>query len=104
MDFAQLNAQLGYLFADSIVSIVLPMGVVVVCNYIPAAKGNPKIVYSICGAIAVAMAFTGGLGGNSIGLGGYRVLTAAIAAILAALFFFWGYKQAARKIAPPVST
>jgi len=85
--------QVGYIIGAFLVSIVLPMGVVIVCNFIPAAKRNPKIVYSVCGVLAVAIAFISVAGGGD-------VLSSAIAAILAALFFFWGYKRAAKKIAP----
>jgi hypothetical protein len=88
-----MNAsQVGNILGIFVASIILPIIVLIVCNFIPTAKRNPKVVYSICGVLAVAVAFISVAGGG-------EALSSAIAAIFAALFFFWGYKRAAKKIA-----
>jgi hypothetical protein len=81
-------AQVGYLIGVFIGIIFIPVLILIVCNFIPAAKRNPKIVYSICGVLTVLLALVASPNGG----------IAFIMAVLGALFFFWGYKRAARKI------
>ena len=37
--------------------VALPAGVAVTCNHIDAAKQRPKIVYTLCGLLALCVAF-----------------------------------------------
>jgi hypothetical protein len=71
---------------------LLPVIILIVCNFIPAAKRKPEIVYSICAALAIAVCFLGASGGGSY-------LDATIPAALAVAFLYWGYTRAAKKIA-----
>jgi hypothetical protein len=85
-------AQVGYIVGGFFASILVPVIILIICNFIPAAKRNPKVVYGICGILAVAVAFVSATGGGDI-------VSAGIVAVLAALFFFWGYTRAAKKVA-----
>jgi hypothetical protein len=85
--------QFGFIVGGFFASILLPVIILIVCNFIPAAKRNPKVVYSICGVLAVGVAFLSTSGGGD-------VFSSIIVAVLAVAFFFWGYTRAAKKVAP----
>ena len=85
-------AQLGYVIGESLFSLVLPITILIVCNFIPAAKRKPKIVYGICAALGVAVCFIGVAGGGD-------VVLSSIAAALSVEFFYRGYARAAKKAA-----
>jgi hypothetical protein len=80
--------RLGYLTGMFLAIIFIPVVILIVCNFIPAAKRNPKIVYSVCGVLTVLLAFVASPNG----------VIAFIMAALGALFFFWGYTRAAKKL------
>jgi hypothetical protein len=82
--------QIGNIIGVFLFSILLPVIILIVCNFIPAAKRKPQIVYGICAVLAVAVCFLSVAGGG-------EALNSIIAAILAGLFFFWGYRRAAKK-------
>jgi galactitol-specific phosphotransferase system IIC component len=84
--------QFGYIVGGFFASILLPVIILIVCNFIPAAKRNPKVVYGICAVLAVAVAFVSASGGGD-------VFSSIIVAVLAVAFFFWGYTRAAKKVA-----
>jgi hypothetical protein len=86
MGIGQLRSFLGVF----VVCNILPVILLIACNFIPAAKRNPKVVYGICGVLALAVAcITVARGGDA--------LSSAFAVILAELLFFWEYRRAARK-------
>ena len=80
--------QMGYLIGLFLGIIFIPVAIVIVCHFIPAAKRNPRIVYSICAVLTVLLALAASPNG----------VIASIMAVLGALFFFWGYKRAAKKV------
>ncbi len=84
--------QIGNIIGIFVASIVVPVIVLIVSNFIPAAKRNPKVVYGVCGVLAVAVAFVSAAGSGDIA-------SSAIAAVLAGLLIYWGYTRAAKKIA-----
>jgi hypothetical protein len=86
--------EIGSIIGAFMMSILLPIIILIVCNFIPAAKRNPKMVYSICTVLAVAICFLGATAGGSY-------IDALISAGLAVAFFYWGYTRAAKKVAVP---
>jgi hypothetical protein len=80
-------AQAGYFLGMFLGTILFPVIILIVCNFFPAGKRNPKVVYSSCGVLAVLIAFL--VGGNW--------LRENLLAVLGALFFFWGYRRATKK-------
>jgi hypothetical protein len=86
MGIGQLRNVLGIF----VVCNILPVILLIACNFIPAAKRNPKVVYGICAVLAPAVACI------MVARGGDG-LSSAVAVILAELFFFWEYRRAARK-------
>jgi len=86
MEPAQVGNIIGYFFGI----ILLPVIILIVCNFIPAAKRNPEIVYGVCGTLAVFLALLSAAGGANI-------LNSTISAVLGALFFFFGYRRASKK-------
>ena len=83
--------EIGYVVGVFLASLVLPVIVLVVCNFIAGAKRNPKIVYGVCVVLAVATCLVSAGGGNG-------VLDALLAATLSVAFLGWGYVRAARAI------
>ena len=82
--------EIGSILGGFVASIILPVVIRIICNFIAAAKRNPKIVYSICAVLAVAVCFVSVNGGRS-------VLDALLSAVLAAVFLGWGYIRTAKK-------
>src|ERR1039458_8230905 len=88
--------EIGSILGGFVASIILPVVILIICNFIAAAKSNPKIVYGICVVLAVAICFVSVNGGGS-------VLDASLSAVLAIAFLGWGYIRAARKLTAPKS-
>jgi hypothetical protein len=86
--------EIGSIIGVFVASILLPVIILIVCNFIPAPKRNPKVVYSICAVLAVAVCFLGASGGGSY-------IDAVISAGLVVAFFYWGYRRATKKIVDP---
>src|SRR5271156_6759245 len=68
-------------------SVALPAGVAVTCNHIDAAKRHPKIVYTLCGLLALCVAFLLSRLPGTI----FRGVDLGAAALLAASCFVWAY-------------
>lgn len=88
--------EIGSILGGFMVSIILPVVILIICNFIAAAKRNPKIVYGICVVLAGAVCFVSVNGGGS-------VLDAFLSAVLAVVFLGWGYMRAARQLTTPKS-
>jgi hypothetical protein len=84
-------AWLGYIAGVFTASILLPVLLLIVFRLTPL-KRRPRIAYGIAGALAALMPF------GSVRAGGDRP-AAAIAAVLAAGFFWLAYRRAAKKLA-----
>jgi len=82
--------EIGSIIGGFLTSIVLPVIILIVCNFIAAAKRNTKSVYGICAVLAVAICFVAVNGGGS-------VLDASLSAVLAVAFLGWGYARASSK-------
>jgi hypothetical protein len=67
-----------------------PVLLLIVFNLTPLKK-NPRVAYGIPGVLATASPFVALTGRRD------RDFTAPLIAVLAALFFFWGYGRALRK-------
>jgi hypothetical protein len=81
-------AVVGYLVGIFIGIILIPVLILIVCNFIPAAKRKPRAVYGGCGVLTVLLSVAV-IKNSGVAL---------VMSILGALFFFWGYKRAAKKI------
>jgi len=84
--------QIGNIMGTFLASIILPVIILIICNFIPAAKRNPKIVYGICVVLAVAACAI------TLNGGGGNVLDASLAAVLAIAFLYWGYVRAEKRV------
>jgi hypothetical protein len=67
--------------------VALPAGVAVICHYIDTAKRHPKIVYTLCGLLALCVAFLLSRLPGSI----FRGVDLGAAAVLAASCFVLAY-------------
>ena len=82
-------AEIGYILRGFITDSLMPAVILIIRNFIPAAKSNRKIVYAICGALVVfASMFAAGDGGQ------YR--DNAISAGLALTILYWSYIRDAK--------
>lgn len=84
--------EIGYILGAFATAILLPALVLIVCNFIPAAKRHPKVIYGICAVLAVipptlAMRVSGTYGDSAIGI------------VLALGVLYWGYSRDAKKAA-----
>jgi hypothetical protein len=82
--------EIGNITGTFLMAILLPVLILIVCNFISAPKRNPAVVYGICGVLAVAVPFLALNAGGS-------VVDTVIAAALAGAFMLWGYTRAAKK-------
>ena len=85
---------LGYIIGGTLASLLVPVLILVAARFIGPMKRNPKVVYTVCGVLAV---LASALPASSSGEWG----AAAISAVLALLFLWWGYRRDARALAPP---
>jgi lipopolysaccharide export LptBFGC system permease protein LptF len=83
-------AEIGHIIGGFITALIVPAFILVVSNFIPAAKRHPQVLYAICAVIATLAAFIGAsVGGNQV--------DSTISWLLAEAFIYWGYRGAARK-------
>jgi hypothetical protein len=87
MGAGEFGEVLGGFMAD----ILVPVVVLIICSFIPAAKRNPKIVYGICGLLVLV---TAGLAARVAGEAIYPMASG----VLAEGFLCWGYSRAAKKL------
>ena len=81
---------IGYITGAFVTALLLPVLIFVASNFIPAAKRNRRVLYGICGLLAIATPFLAVTGGGSI-------IDAAVAAALAGALIWWGYTRAVKK-------
>jgi|ERR1019366_1121726 hypothetical protein len=83
-------AEIGYIIGGFITALLVPVLILIVSNFIPAAKRNPHLLYGICAVTATLAAFIGAsVGGN--------YADSTISWLLAEAFLYWGYRGAAKK-------
>lgn len=83
-------AELGAIIGGFFIGILLPVLILIVCNFIPSVQRSPGIVYTVCILIAIAMPFLGAsVSGNYV--------DASISGCLGGAFIWWGYTRAAKK-------
>jgi MFS family permease len=83
-------AKIGYIIGGFITALLVPVLILVVSNFIPAAKRNPHVLYGICAVTATVATIIGAsVGGNYADL--------AISWLLAQALIYWGYRSAVRK-------
>src|ERR1035441_10561913 len=85
-------AEIGYIIGGFITALLVPVLILIVSNFIPAAKRNPHLLYGICAVTATLAAFIGAsVGGN--------YADSTISWLVAEAFLYWGYRGAAKKLA-----
>jgi hypothetical protein len=83
-------AQIQYIIGGFVTALLVPVLILVVSNFIPAAKRNPHLLYGICAVTATVAAIIGAsVGGN--------YADSAVSWLLAEAFIYWGYRGAAKK-------
>jgi hypothetical protein len=87
----------GYVIGGFFFSLLVPVLILIVCHFIPAANRNPKVVYGICGLVAIVPALL------IVGVD-HSAWLSVVSAMLALAFIFWGYTRAAKKkLTPPAN-
>lgn len=83
----EIGQFIGMFFA----SIAIPVVILIILLLVPATKRRPMLAYGATGVLATLFPWVS-IGEN------YGMKFAA--SILAAIFFFWGYSRARKKIQP----
>ena len=84
----------GYILGGTMASLLVPVLILISARFIAPLKRNPRVVYPVC---AVLVLLVCSLGPSVSG----EWLAAAISAVLALLFLWWGYRRDARAVLPP---
>jgi hypothetical protein len=84
---------IGYIIGGTLTSLLVPVLILVAARFIGSMQRNPKVVYTVCAVLAVLTCMLAGSSGNWG--------AAAISAVLALLFLWWGYRRDATVLAPP---